>query len=190
MALGTWRARRSRGAGGDARARGDDPVLRYLATRELAALVPGPGAQFRLALRAALEDKDSRVRETAALRWASRARNTERALALIAGASRSRGPCAPRRGGGARPYPRSPRAADLMLRAIGKDVDEVRRAALVGLVRCKDQRARTVLLKKSCSSRRKAATVRELAAALIVNRGTRARRRSWSPRCAGWSTRR
>ena len=57
-----------------------------------------------------------------------------------------------------------------MLRAIGSDVDEVRRAALVGLVRCKDQRARTVLLKK-LAQQTEAATVRELAAALIGESG-------------------
>jgi HEAT repeat protein len=57
-----------------------------------------------------------------------------------------------------------------MLRALARDVDEVRRAALVGMVRCKDQRVRTVLL-KTVARANEAATVRELAAALIGESG-------------------
>ena len=57
-----------------------------------------------------------------------------------------------------------------MLRAVARDVDEVRRAALVGLARCKDPRTRAVLL-KTVARQNEAATVRELAAALIGESG-------------------
>jgi HEAT repeat protein len=60
-----------------------------------------------------------------------------------------------------------------MVRAIARDVDEVRRAALVGLVHCKDGRARTVLL-KTVTRVNEAATVRELAAALLGESGDHA----------------
>jgi hypothetical protein len=145
-------------------------VLRYLAARELAALVPAPGVDSRPALRAALDDKDPRVRETAALALGKQGDTPVRG-----GADRGRQTgamavsCA-RAEVEALGHLCAPGAADLMLRAIGKDVDEVRRAALVGLVRCKDQRARTVLLKK-LAQQTEAATVRELAAALIGESG-------------------
>jgi HEAT repeat protein len=57
-----------------------------------------------------------------------------------------------------------------MLRAVARDVDEVRRAALVGLARCKDPRTRAVLL-KTVARQNEAATVRELAAALLGETG-------------------
>ena len=144
-------------------------MLRYLATRELAALVPGAGVDSRPALRAALDDKDPRVRETAALALGKQG-DTQSAAALIAGAKQEPWPFVRRAQVEALGHLCAPGAADLMLRAIGKDVDEVRRAALVGLVRCKDQRARTVLLKK-LAQQTEAATVRELAAALIGESG-------------------
>jgi HEAT repeat protein len=66
-----------------------------------------------------------------------------------------------------------PGTGDLMIRASDRDVDEVRRAALVALVRCKDPRGRSVLL-RSVGRRSEAATVRELAAALLGELGDRA----------------
>ena len=59
-----------------------------------------------------------------------------------------------------------------MIRAVARDVDEVRRAALVGLARCKDKRARIVLL-KTLARRTESATLRELAAALLGESGDR-----------------
>jgi HEAT repeat protein len=59
-----------------------------------------------------------------------------------------------------------------MMRAGQRDVDEVRRAALVTLVRCKDPRSRAVLL-RSVGRRNESATVRELAAALLGELGDR-----------------
>jgi HEAT repeat protein len=57
-------------------------------------------------------------------------------------------------------------SGDLMIRAVGRDVDEVRRAALVGLARCKDARTRIVLF-RTLARRNESATLRELAAALL-----------------------
>jgi HEAT repeat protein len=57
-----------------------------------------------------------------------------------------------------------------MIRATERDVDQVRRAALVTLVRCKDARSRTVLM-KTVGLQREAATLRELAAALVGELG-------------------
>src|SRR6185369_8400745 len=65
-----------------------------------------------------------------------------------------------------------PGTGDLMLRAGARDVDEVRRAALVTLVRCKDARGKTVLL-RALGRRNEAATLRELAAALLGELGDR-----------------
>jgi len=59
---------------------------------------------------------------------------------------------------------------DLMMRAGQRDVDEVRRAALVSLVRCKDTRSKAVLL-RSLGRRNETATLRELAAALLGELG-------------------
>ena len=64
-------------------------------------------------------------------------------------------------------------AGDLLVRAIARDVDEVRRAALVGLVRCKDARAQTLLV-RVLGRRNEASTLRELAAALLGELGARA----------------
>jgi HEAT repeat protein len=57
-----------------------------------------------------------------------------------------------------------------MIRAIERDVDQVRRAALVSLVRCQDPRSKTVLL-RTLARHNEAATLRELAAALLGELG-------------------
>jgi HEAT repeat protein len=105
------------------------------------------------------------VRETAALARGKQG-DKQAAPALIAGAKQEPWPFVRRAEVEALGHLCTPGATDLMLRAIGKDVDEVRRAALVGLVRCKDPRTRTVLLKK-LAQQTEAATVRELAGALL-----------------------
>jgi hypothetical protein len=107
------------GALAEVRERGDDPVLRYLATRELAALVPGAGVDSRPALRAALDDKDPRVRETAALALGKQG-DTQSAAALIAGAKQEPWPFVRRAEVEALGHLCAPGAAELMLRAIGK----------------------------------------------------------------------
>jgi len=169
MALGTLGGSGDPGALADVREHGDEPVLRYLATRELAGLGPGAGVDPRPALRGALADPDPRVRETAALALGQHG-DTESAPALIAGAKQEPWPFVRRAELEALGHLCTPGAGDLMLRAVARDVDEVRRAALVGLVRCKDKRSRAVLL-KTIARQNEAATVRELAAALIGESG-------------------
>jgi HEAT repeat protein len=169
MALGALGSAGDPGALAELREHGDEPVLRYLATRELAGLAPTPGVDPRPELRAALNDVDPRVREAAALALGQHG-DKESATALIAGAKQEPWPFVRRAELEALGRLCTAGSGDLMLRAMAKDVDEVRRAALVGLARCKDPRTRTVLL-KTVARQNEAATVRELAAALIGESG-------------------
>ncbi|HXU00728.1 MAG TPA: HEAT repeat domain-containing protein [Polyangia bacterium] len=171
MALGTLGGAGDPGALAQLREHGDEPVLRYLATRELAALTPAAGASVdvRPALRGALADPDPRVRETAALALGQHG-DKESASALIAGAKQEPWPFVRRAELEALGHLCTAGSGDLMLRAVARDVDEVRRAGLVGMVRCKDKRTRTVLF-KVLANQNEAATVRELAAALIGESG-------------------
>jgi len=150
----------------------DDSVLRYLATRELGDLKnAGPAADPRPLLRAALDDQDPRVRETAALGLEKQGDATA-ASALITGAKQE-------------PWPFVRRAelqalgrlcvaggTDLMIRATERDVDEVRRAALIGLARCKDPRARSIFL-HTLKQHDENAALRALAAGLLAQSGDR-----------------
>jgi len=161
-------------AGGDGiavlasvRATSDDPVLRYLAARELGAT----GAEAIPALRAALADRDPRVRETAAL-GLGRLGDTGAGPALIDSAKQEPWPFVRRSELEALGKLCVAGTGDLMIRAGERDVDEVRRAALVTLVRCKDPRSRKVLL-RVLGRRNEGATVRELAAALLGELGDR-----------------
>jgi len=169
MALGSLGGSGDAAALAEIREKGDEPVLRYLATRELAGLKPAAGVDPRPALRGALTDADPRVRETAAVALGKHG-DTTSAPALIAGAKQEPWPFVRRAELEALGELCAPGGAELMLRALGKDVDEVRRAALIGLVHCKDRRTRTVLLKK-LAQQTESATVRELAAALIGETG-------------------
>src|SRR5436190_9483815 len=169
MALGTLGGAGDPAALADVREHGDEPVLRYLATRELAALTPAAGVDPRPALRGALADPDPRVRETAALALGQHG-DKDSAPSPIAGANPEPLPVARRAELEALGHLCTAGTGDLMLRAVARDVDEVRRAALVGLVRCKDNRSRAVLL-KTVAHQNEAATVRELAAALIGESG-------------------
>jgi len=172
MALGAM------GGGGDPavlvelRAKSDDAVLRYLATRELAALPPAGAVDARPALREALTDVDPRVRETAALALGKQG-DKGAADTLIAGAKQEPWPFVRRAQIEALGHLCTTATGELLQRAVERDVDEVRRAALVGMVRCKDPRTRTVLL-KTLTRENEGATVRELAAALIGETGDRA----------------
>jgi HEAT repeat protein len=148
----------------------DDSVLRYLATRELGDVKnAGPAADPRPMLRAALEDQDPRVRETAALGLEKQGDVTAGG-ALITGAKQE-------------PWPFVRRAelqalgrlcvaggTDLMIRATERDVDEVRRAALIGLGRCRDPRARTIFL-HTLKQHDENASLRALAAGLLAQSG-------------------
>ncbi len=150
----------------------DDSVLRYLATRELGNLKnAGPAADPRPVLRAALDDQDPRVRETAALGLEKQG-DTTAGGALITGAKQE-------------PWPFVRRAelqalgrlcvaggTDLMIRATERDVDEVRRAALIGLARCRDPRARAVFL-HTLKQHDENASLRALAAGLLAQSGDR-----------------
>jgi HEAT repeat protein len=150
----------------DVRTRSDEPVLRHLAARELGTL---GGADAVVALRAALADGDPRVRETAAQ---GLGHNVDRAAepALAAGAKQEPWPFVRRAELEALGRLCGPGTGDLLARAVERDVDDVRRAALVGLVRCKDPRARTLLM-RTLGRRNEASTLRELAAALLGELG-------------------
>jgi HEAT repeat protein len=145
----------------------DDPVLRYLATRELGDVkVAGGAGDPKPLLRAALDDQDPHVRETAALGLEKQG-DTTAGGALIAGAKQEPWPFVRRAelealgrlcvsGGG-----------DLMVRAVERDVDQVRRAALIGLAHCKDPRARTVFL-RTLKQHDENASLRALSAGLLA----------------------
>jgi len=148
------------------RAGSDDPVLRYLATRELANIGGGDAV---VALRAALGDQDPRVRETAALGLGQH-QDQSAGAPLIAGAKQEPWPFVRRAEVDALGRLCVPGGGDLMLRAVERDVDDVRRAALVGLARCRDPRGKTVLL-QTLGRRNEAATLRELAAGLLGELG-------------------
>src|SRR5450432_2498453 len=176
MALG------SLGTGGDPaalvglRSGSDDPVLRFLATRELGDLKAGgaaaPSIDPRTALRAALGDQDPRVRETAAAGLGNQA-DTGATAALIAGAKQEPWPFVRRAEVEALGRLCGNGAGDLLLRATERDVDEVRRAALVGLAHCKDPRAHVVLI-HTLGRRTENASLRELAAGLLGELGGQA----------------
>ena len=59
---------------------------------------------------------------------------------------------------------------DLMIRATERDVDEVRRAALIGLGRCRDPRARTIFL-HTLKQHDENASLRALSAGLLAQSG-------------------
>ena len=59
-----------------------------------------------------------------------------------------------------------------MIRATERDVDEVRRAALIGLARCKDPRAQTIFL-RTLKKHDENASLRALSAGLIAESGDR-----------------
>ena len=155
--------RRRSGALARCARRGDEPVLRYLATRELAGLTPArrDGAP---ALRAALDRRGSARARDRGARRSGKQGDTGSGPALIA--RRQAGAVAvrpPRRGGGAGPSVRAGRRRpDAPRHRQGRRRGAPGRAGRPG--RAARTRARgTVLLKKLGRSRRRAATVRELA---------------------------
>jgi len=170
VALGALGAEGSPEALASPKAVSDDSVLRYLATRELGDLKnAGGAADPRPVLRAALDDQDPRVRETAALGLEKQGDVTA-GSALITGAKQE-------------PWPFVRRAelqalgrlcvsggTDLMIRATERDVDEVRRAALIGLGRCRDPRARTIFL-HTLKQHDENASLRALSAGLLAQSG-------------------
>jgi HEAT repeat protein len=151
------------------RASSDEPVLRYLATRELAG--PGGGPVARPALRAALADTDPRVREAAALALAKMP-EADTGATLIAAAKQEPWPFVRRAEVEALGHVCGAGAGDLMIRAIAKDSDDVSRAGMVGLARCKDPRTTRVML-RILASHNMTASSRELAANLLAASGDR-----------------
>jgi HEAT repeat protein len=147
-----------------------DPVLRYLAARELGDLGGGP-FDARPALRAALSDADPRVRETAAV-GLGRAHDAGAGGALIVAAKQEPWPFVRRAEVEALGQLCGAAAGDLLVRAVERDVDDVRRAGLVGLARCKDPHARTLLL-RTLARHDETAPLRALAAALLGDSGDR-----------------
>jgi len=140
----------------------DDPVLRFLAVRELA----NPEAAAAVpALRAALGDPDPRVRETAAEGLGAH-RDAGAEPMLIAGAKQEDWPIVRRAEIEALGQLCGAAGRDLLVRAIERDVDDVRRAALVGLTRCHDKRAPGTLLQLA-RTRRMNPALRELAVSLV-----------------------
>jgi len=145
-----------------------DPVLRFLAVRELA----NPEAASAVpALREALKDRDPRVRETAAEGLGAH-RDAGAEPLLIAGAKQEDWPNVRRAQVEALGRLCGTAGRDLLVRAIERDVDDVRRAALVGLTRCRDKRAPGALL-QLVRTRRINPALRELAASLIGEWGDR-----------------
>ncbi len=154
---------------GAAHLAGDDPVLRFLATRELAERrAPGDA---RPALRQALSDQDPRVRETAA-QGLAKVGDAAAGPALITGAKQEPWPFVRRAELDALGHLCVAGGGDLMIRATERDVDEVRRVALIGLQRCKDPRARDILL-AALNRREETPSLRALAAGLIAESGDR-----------------
>lgn len=125
------------------RSQSGDAVLRRLATRELAAAFSGDATLP--ALRQALADRDPQVRETAALALGTR-RDRDSGGHLLKGASQEPWPFVRRANIAALGDLCVPGAGDVMVKALSKDFDEVRRAALIALVSCRDRRARSALL--------------------------------------------
>ncbi|HVZ72174.1 MAG TPA: HEAT repeat domain-containing protein [Polyangia bacterium] len=150
----------------------DEPVLRHLAARELGGLAGTGSDAAAQALRAALADGDPRVRETAADALARR-RDAGAAAELAAGAKQEPWPFVRRAEVEALGAICPADAGDLFVRALERDVDEVKRAALLGLARCRDARAREALI-HTVGRRNESASLRSLAASLLGETGDRA----------------
>jgi HEAT repeat protein len=166
LAIGSLRTDDSVAALALVRGTSDEPALRLLAARELAA---DPSAAATTALRQALSDGDPRVRETAAQGLGER-KDRAAGEQIIAGAKQERWPEVRRAELAALGRLCFPAGNDLMIRAVARDFSEVRRASLVGLAACRDARARTVLL-RTLVRRDEAAAVRALAARLLAELG-------------------
>jgi PAS domain-containing protein len=143
------------------RAHSTDAVVRYLATRELAS---AKAAAALGAVRAALDDGDPRVRETAALALGHR-RDGSSAGRLVAAAKQEPWPFVRRAQVTA--LGAMCEAGDLLVRADERDVPEVRREALAGLARCRDGRAPGLLL-RALGRRAEDPEIRALAARLLA----------------------
>ena len=147
------------------RAHDSDGVLRSLATGEL---IGAEGQTVVAALRAALADADPRVRETAAAGLGQK-RDKDAAKQLIAGAEQEPWPLVRRAEIQALGQLCVAEGNELLVRALQRDVEDVRQAALVGLAHCYGARA-TPLLLRVLGRQPESADMRALAARLIAER--------------------
>ena len=149
----------------DVRTHAADGVMRSLAVGELAS---DEGEAVLPALRAALNDTDPRVRETAA-EALGRKNDKTAAKAIIEGAKQE-------------PWPQVRRAEivalgelcvaegnDLLIRAFQRDTEDVRQAALIGIARCYQVKATGTLL-RTLGRLAESADMRSLAARLLGQR--------------------
>ena len=149
----------------DVRAHSSDGVLRSLAVGELSSV---EGDTVLPALRAALDDTDPRVRETAA-ESLGRKGDKVSAPAIIAGAKQE-------------PWPQVRRAEivalgelcvaegnNLLVRAFQRDAEDIRQAALIGIARCYQVKATGTLL-HTLGRLAESADMRSLAARLLGQR--------------------
>ena len=118
-----------------------------------------------------MADDDPEVRELAAAGLGALGDGGATAL-LIAGAKQEPWPSVRRAEVAALGTLCGPGASDLLARAVERDEDNVRRAALTGLVSCKDGRAVDTLL-ALLKRERESATLRTLAAGLLARTGDR-----------------
>jgi len=149
----------------EVRAHSTDAVLRTFAVGELASV---EGAAVLPALRAALNDSDPRVRETAA-ESLGRKGDKVSAPAIIVGAKQE-------------PWPQVRRSEivalgelcvaegnDLLIRAFQRDTEDVRQAALIGIAHCYEVKATGTLL-RTLGRLAESADMRSLAARLLGQR--------------------
>jgi HEAT repeat protein len=152
----------------DLRTHDSDGVLRSLAVGELANV---QDAKVLPALRAALDDADPRVRESAV---AALARLGDKASArpIVAGAKQEPWPTVRRAEIAALGELCVPEGNELLLRAFQRDVEEVRQAALVGLAHCAPAKPAKVaeLLLRVLGRLPESADMRSLAARLLAER--------------------
>lgn len=142
-----------------------DGVLRYLASLEIAA---SDDASALPALRAALDDVDPRVREIAAAGLGQR-HDKAAADALIAGAKQEPWINVRRAEVMALGQLCIPAGDELLQRALKRDVDDVRQAALVGIAHCYGAKATPALL-AILGRLPESADMRSLAARLLAER--------------------
>jgi HEAT repeat protein len=149
----------------DLRAHNKDGVLRTFAVNEIAAS-DDPSAIP--ALRAALDDADPRVRETAATALGQK-KDTPSADLLIAGAKQEPWPSVRRAEVAALGELCTAAGNELIQRALKRDVDDVRQVALVGLAHCYGGKANQALL-HILGRLPESADMRSLAARLLAER--------------------
>jgi HEAT repeat protein len=147
------------------RAKSENAVLRSLAIEELA---KADGAAVLVALRAALEDTDPQVRETAADSL-GRKGDKQAAALLIAGAEQEPWPGVRRAEIGALGELCTPEGNELLLRAFQRDVEEVRQTALRGIDHCYQGKAIGTLL-RTVGRQAEGADMRSLAVRLLAAR--------------------